>query len=462
MGRVGGRSSLVGAPFDLEGSPVKLIVRLLAGAPIVVAVIAAVLALREHDVGDGPVVTGAPQPGSHELAFVANGVAGTITVYDLTSDVVVGTIGIVPDGRKVGLFRAPLQSLFGQPRAERNGFNFAQDTDVSPDGRVLYVSRGNLGDVAAFDLASGHLLWRRAVGVGRSDHMTLSADGRYLFVSVLAKSLVKRIDTHTARTDGEFASGSFPHDNHLSADGRRLFNASLGDMRLPEAQRGRAGTGGVPPYVVTVADPVTMRVITRLPFPRGIRPFELSRDETRLYAQLSNTHDVVAYDMARRAIVDTLHLPVAPGVTVADWDFDAPHHGLALTRDGKTLCLAGRASDYAAIVATDPLTLLATVPVGDAPSWAVIDRADRRCLVANTRADTVSIVSLPQRRLIGGFPTGRGPKHITLAEVPVAIVAAIHARSTTRRRLHAIIALRSPCVHSIERRDEHLPGKPRQ
>ena len=51
--------------------------------------------------------------------------------------------------------------------------NFAQDTDVSPDGRTLYVSRGYLGDVAAFDIATGRLLWTRSLNTGRADHMTI-------------------------------------------------------------------------------------------------------------------------------------------------------------------------------------------------------------------------------------------------------------------------------------------------
>src|SRR5918993_282653 len=49
--------------------------------------------------------------------------------------------------------------------------NYAQDTDVSPDGRTLYVSRGYLGDVAAFDVASGKQVWRRSLNTTRADHM---------------------------------------------------------------------------------------------------------------------------------------------------------------------------------------------------------------------------------------------------------------------------------------------------
>ena len=63
--------------------------------------------------------------------------------------------------------------------------NFAQDTDVSPDGRTLYVSRGYLGDVAAFDIATGRLLWPLLLNTGRADHMTVTPDGRSLFVSAM-------------------------------------------------------------------------------------------------------------------------------------------------------------------------------------------------------------------------------------------------------------------------------------
>ena len=56
-----------------------------------------------------------------------------------------------------------------------------------------------------------------------------------------------------------------------------------------------------------------------------------------LYAQLSNQHAVVTYDIASGKVVKRLDLPVKHGVTAADWDFEAPHHGLALTPDSKTL-----------------------------------------------------------------------------------------------------------------------------
>ena len=117
-----------------------------------------------------------------------------------------------------------------------------------------------------------------------------------------------------------------------------------------------------------------------------------------------------------------------PGVTVKDWDFEAPHHGLALTEDGRTLCLAGRASDYAALVRAPELTLITTIPVGDGPGWAETADNGRICLIANARSDNLSIISIPERKELLRLPTGDGPKHITVTRLPAAVVAAVKAR----------------------------------
>ena len=43
------------------------------------------------------------------------------------------------------------------------------------------------------------------------------------------------------------------------------------------------------------------------------------------------------------------------------------------------------------------LTLIATIPVGDAPGWAETADAGRLCLIANSRSDDLSISSIPER-----------------------------------------------------------------
>jgi WD40 repeat protein len=350
-----------------------------------------------------------------EVALVANSQAGTVALVDVASRSVIGSIDINP----------------ARAKSEGPGAtNYAQDTDVSPDGRTLYVSRGYLGDVAAFDIASGRLLWQRPLNTGRADHMTLTPDGRSLFVSALMDNRVYKIATATGEITGHLVTGVYPHDNKVSRDGRRLYNSSIGPLGTLPRKAGIPPPTETPgyPFQLTIADVGTLKTLDRIQFDKGIRPWQFTPDEKGLYAQLSNEHAVVAYNLAARKVVKRLDLPVKPGVTVADWDFEAPHHGLALTPDGSTLCLAGRASDYAALVRAPELTLIATIPVGDAPGWAETADKGRVCLVANTRSDDLSIISIAERTEIVRLPIGKGPKHITVARIPASVIAAVKAK----------------------------------
>jgi DNA-binding beta-propeller fold protein YncE len=356
-----------------------------------------------------------PATGSVEIAFVANAEAGTVSLLDVAARAIVGVIDVNP---------ARLKSVGpGAP-------NYAQDTDVSADGRTLYVSRGYVGDVAAFDIASGKLLWVGPLGTGRADHMTMSADGRNLYVSALMDNRVYKVSTVTGEIAGHMVTGIYSHDNKLSKDGRWLYNTSVGPIAaLPR-------TGGYPPltekpgypFELTIADAATMKVRDRIQLDNAIRPWQFTPDETGLYAQLSNEHAVVSFDISARKIVKRLELPRKPGITPADWDFEAPHHGLAITPDGKTLCIAGRASDYAALVRAPELTLVATIPVGDGPGWSEVALDGSVCLISNSRSDDLSIVSIAEQREIVRLPMGNGPKHITVARIPGSVVAAIKAR----------------------------------
>ena len=284
--------------------------------------------------------------------------------------------------------------------------------------------------MAAFDIATGRLLWQRSLNTGRADHMTLTPDGRSLFVSAMMDNRVYKITTATGEIAGHLVTGVYPHDVKVSKDGRQLFNSSLGPLAgMPRSASSPplTETPGFP-FQLTIADVDTLAISDRIRLDTAFRPWQFSPDERRAYAQLSNQHAVVSYDMATRKVDRRLDLPVKPGVTVADWDFEAPHHGLALTADGRTLCLAGRASDYAALVDARDLSLIATVPVGDGPGWSEVTDDGRFCLVTNTRAHDLSIIAIASRSEVARVPMGKGPKHITMARLPTDVVVAVRAR----------------------------------
>jgi YVTN family beta-propeller protein len=245
--------------------------------------------------------------------------------------------------------------------------------------------------------------------------MTISEDGRRLYVSALTEDEVEVIDTERRAIVASFPSGQWPHDNHLSHDGRRLYNGSIGNIVAPREAR---EAPPAEPYRLTVVDAETLAPLGSHVFDRGVRPYAITHDETRMYAQLSEFHGVIEYGLPERRVLRSRELPVDPGVTEEDYDFEAPHHGLALTPDERTLCLAGRASDYVALVSTATLAPLAIIDVDDAPGWAAIAPDGRHCFVANTRADTLSVISLAERREVARLPLGDGPKQIEAARLP--------------------------------------------
>jgi len=384
---------------------------------LVLSLVSGRATFREMAVGSGSRDSTTALAGdSREMAFVANAVAGTVSVIDIERRAVVATLDVTPDGKRVAPARN-LSQWYAQPKLEAaGGLNYAQDTDLSRDGRVLFVSRGFLGDVAAFDLATGELIWRAPVPGLRADHMALSPDGQTLFVAATLRggNKVQALESSTGLRRWSFEAGVWPHDVQVSTDGRRVYAGSLGDMQKPLKARGEEPGA----YRITVADAQDETVLRHLDMPAGVRPFAIAADQRRVYAQLSNAHGVSVFDLEEAAPVASLTLPQAEGISEADWDFEAPHHGLALAPDRQKLCVAGRASDYAAVLAAAPLSVSAIVPVGDAPSWAAVTEDGALCLVANNRSDDVSLVSMDEGRELARIAVGRAPKHITVGRVP--------------------------------------------
>jgi DNA-binding beta-propeller fold protein YncE len=356
-----------------------------------------------------------PQPALVEVAFIGNSADATVVLLNVATRAIIGRINVNPTGVKA---------------TGPGAANYLQDTDISPDGRTLYASRGYLGDVAAFDIASGRLLWARSLNTGRADHMAITPDGASLFVSAMMDNRVYRVATATGTITGHVVTGVYSHDNKVTADGRLLYNTSIGALSSMPRTSGGAPLADTPgaPFQITVVDVQTLQVRDRIVLQNAIRPWEFSPDEKGMYVQLANEHSVSLFDVATRRFTGRLELPVKPGITRADYDFEAPHHGLAITDDGRTLCAASRASDYAALVSAPDLKLIATVPVGDGPGWAETAANGTICFVTNTRSDDLSIISIPERKELLRLPVGDGPKHVTIARIPASVIAAVRAR----------------------------------
>src|SRR5437588_8705 len=240
---------------------------------------------------------------ARSVLFVGNGDDGTVTLVDATQLRVLGKINVIPDGSTP---QDPVQALVYPALVKAKGPNYAQGLAISPDGRTLYVSRGYLGDVAAFDIASGRELWRLQTSSLRADHVALSPDGRRLFVSALTSNEVQVIDTATRAFAGSFATGDWPHVLEFDPSGRYVWNGSLGNQLAPSGADGKKQ--------LTVADAQTLDVVKTIPFDVGVRPFAFTGDGSRLYVQLSYLNGFVEVDPASGQTLRKVERPVeGPG-----------------------------------------------------------------------------------------------------------------------------------------------------
>jgi YVTN family beta-propeller protein len=319
-------------------------------------------------------VGGAPPP--RDVLFVGNSGDGTVDLIDARDFTRLGVLNAIPDGSTP---RDPVQAALYPALVSKLGVNYVQDIQLSPDGSRL-------------------------------------------FVSALTSDVVEVIDTATHQFVGAVAAGDWPHTLGFSPDGRTVYGGSLG------VQIADTATSQTPPsdgrHWLEAIDAQTMQ-LERAPceLGAGIRPFALTPDGTTMYLQLSYYNGIVAYDPVQCRTLGRLDLPLqGRGAQMAPHDYpnEAAQHGVAMSPDAGTLCLAGTIDDDVEMVAIPSLTLSRVVPVGQEPAYAVTSPDGRYCFVSSrgATANTVSVIAYATQAEVARIPTGNHPQ-VELA-VPVA------------------------------------------
>ena len=385
--------------------------------------------------GAASTASGAPGPGVREALFVGNNWEGTADIIRPRGKYRrIARINIVPDLEermaeilanpvRLGYFLA-IRELVGEGNDQ-----YVDDMYSSNDGRLLIVSRPSLADVVGINLSTGEIVWRFVVDGQRSDHMGLSPDGKHVAVSASTGNVVHILDVETGEEVGRFESGDSPHENTYSKDGERIFHASIGLVYTPADE----------PIVDTskgdrwfqIVDAKTNEIIERIDMGQkleeagypdmssAVRPMALSRNEKRVYFQVSFFHGFVEYSFKRDRVMRVKELPIseeAQGLTREQYLLDSAHHGIAMSGDGKTLCVAGTMSDYAAMV--DRKTFkYKIVEEGEKPYWSTTSSDGRKCFVSWSGDDSVSVFSYRKRKEITEIPVGDHPQRVRMGFV---------------------------------------------
>jgi hypothetical protein len=330
-------------------------------------------------------------------------------------------VEIATDPERLGYFLA-IRELVGEGHDQ-----YVDDMFASKDGRLLVVSRPSLADVVALDLNTGAIVWRFRVDGQRSDHMAMSPDGTRVAVSASTGNVVHILNTFTGQEVGRFASGDSPHENNYSADGRRIFHASIGLVYTPADQPQLDTTKGDRRF--QIVDAATNQIVKQLDMGQklaeagypdmssAVRPMALSPDERFVYFQVSFFHGFVEYDLVQDRVTRVAYLPNGvPEMPRELYLLDSAHHGISMNPEGTRLCVAGTMSDYAAIVARDTFAYK-QVHGGSKPYWSTNSADGRYCFLSWSGDDKISAISYKTGAEVGQLPVGDHPQRMRIGNV---------------------------------------------
>jgi hypothetical protein len=306
----------------------------------------------------------------------------------------------------------------------------------------------------------------------RTDHMALSPDGRRLLASdstaaqVIEFSMVdETLPDGTAVKLGDrlrtFPSGETPHESNYTSDGSKIFHASIGKVYTPgddpllDALKGDRWF-----QIVNNADFAVERRWNmgkelaesgRPNMSAAVRPMALG-PKNLLYYQVSFFHGLVEFDTSlpdantgstyasggiaeptTGRVTRVLELPnLIPNVLREQYVNDSAHHGLAISADKKTLCVAGTMDDYIALVdraSFDYKTYLKsprTPPQGTdgkytKPYWST-EAPHNRCWVSLSGSDAVAVFDFAKKKEVAYLPVGDHPQRIRHGAIVASLI----------------------------------------
>jgi YVTN family beta-propeller protein len=140
----------------------------------------------------------------------------------------------------------------------------------------------------------------------------------------------------------------------------------------------------------------SLRVVATLPVGRS--PAGVVASTTgQVYVSNPDSRTVSVIDMAGQRVVET-------------WPAGSGPVGLDVSPDGRTLCVADwYANELLLIDTRHPQTTAVAIAVGHAPAGVAVHNEGALAFVAERDDNSVAVVSLPLRRVIGRIAVGRHP-----------------------------------------------------
>ncbi|QHT65698.1 hypothetical protein GXP67_02965 [Rhodocytophaga rosea] len=219
---------------------------------------------------------------------------------------------------------------------------------VSVQLNSIYVS--TLETVQRIDLTTEKVLWEKTY-VGGADRMSISPDGKIMYLPSLEKNFWNVVDCETGDIIKKIEVVRRAHNTVYGPSGNNVY---LADIASP---------------LLHVADPKTHTIVRKVgPFGNGIRPFTINSNETLAFVTVDSLLGFEIGDLKTGKMLER--------IKVEGWNMGPvrrhgnPSHGIGLTPDEKEVWVAdGHNMRMHVFSAVKPYQQLTTIPLQDMPGW---------------------------------------------------------------------------------------------
>ena len=212
----------------------------------------------------------------------------------------------------------------------------------------IYVS--TLESLQRIDLTTEKIVWEKNFD-GGCDRMSISPDGKTMYLPALEKSFWNVVDCNTGEIINKIGEFTRSHNTLYGPSGNYVY---LGDLRNPWLYMANTKTN-------TIEDKIG-------PFGNYVRPFTINSSETIAYVTVDTLLGFEVGDIKTKKKLAR--------VVVEGWNMGPvrrhgnPSHGIALTPDEKELWVCdGYNMRLHVFSAVAPYQQLTTIPLQDMPGW---------------------------------------------------------------------------------------------
>ena len=215
--------------------------------------------------------------------------------------------------------------------------------------RRIYVS--TLQHMMCLDLVTDELLWEHKYEKG-CDRMSMSPDGRFIYLPTLEKDHWKVVDGENGNEIARVSPNSGSHNTVVGLDGRFAYLAGLRSPLLT---------------VTKTSDHSVLRTVG--PFSAAIRPFTINGRQTRCYV---NVNKLLGFEVGDLTSGKMLYRVDVEGFEQGQVKrHGCPCHGIGLTPDEREIWLCDGANQRVHIfdATNEPPEQVASIYLRDQPGW---------------------------------------------------------------------------------------------